>query len=144
MISIKDKTTGQTVQLKPDTHLSFETNNPCFDDGYMQGEYVLPFDLPYKSNAPFFNFIHFASIVARKRIWQGLRFLFGGLELADATLDINSVTDDTINVSMRVNFSSLRSINTKIREFDYGNDVDLGHKCDSHCYCQHCTQLSRY
>lgn len=127
MIGLKRISDSESVLIKPDSNISLEFNNPCFDEQYyMQGEYSLPFDLPYKGNARAFDFIHHALRKFRQRVWPGFRLLYKGTEVAAATIDINSVNNDTINASLRLNFSSMKCINTKLSYFDYGPDVDMG------------------
>jgi len=92
----------------------------------MQGEYVLPFNVPYKGNARTFNFIHSIFTQARSRTLTGFQLLYKGFKWMRAIIDIQSVTSDKASLSLRLNLSALECMNMKLRDFDYGEDVDMG------------------
>ena len=126
MISIKRDSDDKELLLPPDARISLQFNNPTFDTNAMQGEYVLPFNVPYKGNARAFDFIHSIWMPVRSRILSGYRLLYKGFSWLRATIDINSVTAEEASLSLRLNFSSLSCTGTKLREFDYGADIDMG------------------
>jgi hypothetical protein len=123
MISIKRN--GKSVAVYPSSKLSFEFNNPLFDEEFIRGEYVIPFDCPYPGNAEFFEMIHQLLLQQRKKSFEEATVRFKGSDIAPAILDVQEVNDEVIKLSMRLNFSALQCISKKLREFNY-ETVDLG------------------
>lgn len=110
---------GKLLQMQPNSRFAFELNNPAFDDTIIQGDMALPMTVPYKGNAKTFGFSHQMLLKNRITSYNNSAVRYKGAKLYSSICDVLSYEDEQVNISHRLNISSLKCMSKKLKDLNW-------------------------